>query len=124
MAISNAHATLLDDLDRSWAALREDGYRLDAGGDRGDFLLTITRFKNQLDAFFSQVVARFDKEEDYARSGALNAAAWMRHHLHLAPSVASNQVRTARRLQELGHTREAFEKGDLSFSHASLIART
>ncbi len=92
--------------------------------DRGERLAGLHRFQNRLSALISQEILHLDREEGYRASGCLTMTSWLRWECHLAPRTASNELRTARRLQELPVAREAFEQGDFSLSHASILART
>ncbi|MBO0707054.1 MAG: DUF222 domain-containing protein, partial [Candidatus Dormibacteraeota bacterium] len=104
--------------------LEEDLQRLAQVGDRGELIVELHRFQNRVSALISEEVARFDREQGYAGSGALSMTQWLRYRCHLAGRQASNEVRTARRLQELPVARQGFEQGDFSFTHASMLART
>src|SRR5947208_66580 len=79
---------------------------------------------NQCEAEFSRRLQRFDKGEGYSADGALSARAWLRWKCHLSPTAASDRVQTARRLLSLALTEAAFAAGEVSYAHASLIART
>ncbi|TME02107.1 MAG: DUF222 domain-containing protein, partial [Chloroflexi bacterium] len=79
---------------------------------------------NACEAEFSRRLQRFDKGEGYSADGALSARAWLRWKCHLSPTAASDRVQTARRLLSLALTEAAFAAGEISYAHASLIART
>src|SRR5437016_14309871 len=79
---------------------------------------------NACEAEFSRRLQRFDKGGGYSADGALSARAWLRWRCHLSPSSASDRVQTARRLLSLALTEAAFAAGEISYAHASLIART
>ncbi|MBO0743479.1 MAG: DUF222 domain-containing protein, partial [Candidatus Dormibacteraeota bacterium] len=104
--------------------LDDDLRELTKVGDRGELIVELHRFQNRVSALISQEVARFDREQGYAGTGALSMTQWLRYRCHLAGRQAANQVRTARRLQELPVARQGFEQGDFSFTHASILART
>src|SRR2546421_7156457 len=90
----------------------------------GAQLEELRRHINACEAEFSRRLQRFDKGEGYSADGALSARAWLRWKCHLSPAAASDRVQTARRLASLELTESAFAAGEISYSHASLIART
>ena len=90
----------------------------------GPQLEELRRHINECEAEFSRRLQRFDKGEGYSADGALSARAWLRWKCHLSPTAASDRVQTARRLLSLALTEAAFAAGEISYAHASLIART
>jgi hypothetical protein len=54
----------------------------------------------------------------------LACATWLSYSLHISSSAAHAQVRLARQLPSMPATRAAFERGDLSSQHASVISRS
>src|SRR5207302_10342661 len=90
----------------------------------GPQLEALRQHINQCEAEFSRRLERFDKGEGYSSDGALSARAWLRWKCHLSPTTASDRVSTARRLVSLALTEAAFTAGEISYAHASLIART
>jgi hypothetical protein len=108
------------DLDQ---ALR-DVHGIEDPGDDGELIVALHRFQNRVAALTSRKVDRFDREGRYAAVGALSMTQWLRHHCHLAGRQAGNEVRTARRLEELPAARQSFDQGDFSLTHASILART
>src|SRR5947199_335945 len=54
----------------------------------------------------------------------LTCATWLSHNLHISSSAAYAQVRLARQLPSLPSTAAAFDHGELSPQHASVIARS
>ncbi len=110
----------LRDLDQAWSEL----HAIEDSGDGGALIVGLHRFQNRVAALILEKIAHLDREEGYRASGCLTMTSWLRWECHLSPRTASNELRTARRLQELPVAREAFEQGDFSLSHASILART
>jgi hypothetical protein len=90
----------------------------------GAELEQLRRHINACEAEFSRRLLRFDRGEGFSADGALSARSWLRWKCHLSPSAASDRVQTARRLGSLELTETAFAAGEISYAHASLIART
>ncbi len=120
MVIVDDRPTSLQDLDQAWAEL----HQIEDSGDGGELIVALHRFQNRIAALTSQKIARFDREGGYAGIGALSMVQWLRYQCHLTGRQASNEVRTARRLEALPVARQSFEQGDFSFTHASILART
>jgi Domain of unknown function (DUF222) len=120
MVVVDGGVTSVHDLDQ---ALR-DLHRLEDSGADGELIVALHRFMNRVAALTSRKVGRFDREGGYAAVGALSMTQWLRHQCHLAGRQAGDEVRTARRLEELPVARQSFEQGDFSVTHASILART
>lgn len=89
-----------------------------------DHLLQAHTELTRLQAQLVRVVGVFERTQAYAPSGALSAAAWLRHNCRLSPAAASQLVKVARQLCELPATARAFAAGEIGLQHASLISRT
>jgi hypothetical protein len=90
----------------------------------GDDQIALQRIDNRVRAEALRRLRRFDKGQGYTDSMALSAKAWLRWKCNLDYNVASAQVEVARRLETLPQTSKALADGDISYRHASLIART
>ncbi len=90
----------------------------------GDDEIALQRIDNRVRAEALRRLRRFDKGQGYTDSMALSAKAWLRWKCNLDYNVASAQVDVARRLETLPQTSKALADGDISYRHASLIART
>ena len=90
----------------------------------GDHQIELQRIGNRLKAEALRRLRRFDRGQGYASTLALSAKGWLRWKCNLTYTVASDQVEVARALDSLPETTEAFANGDISYHHASLIART
>jgi uncharacterized protein DUF222 len=62
------------------------------------------------------LVAEYDRPEGWKEWGALSCGQWLSWRCGIAPRAAREQVRVARRLAELPLAREAFSRGELSYS--------
>jgi hypothetical protein len=94
-----------------------------------DLLGAALRQRNRIEAAITAVVGAVDVAADRAADEGdltmgLSCASWLAHNLHISPSAAHAQVRLARQLASLPATAAAFERGDLSPQHASVVARS
>jgi hypothetical protein len=69
------------------------------------------------------LVAEFDRREGWLEWGAKSCGQWLSWRCGVAPRAAREQVRVARRLAELPLVREAFERGELSYSKVRALSR-
>lgn len=69
------------------------------------------------------LVAEFDRREGWALEGCTSCAAWVAWRCGLSPQAAREHVRVARRLTDLPKVRDAFARGELSFSKVRAITR-
>ena len=69
------------------------------------------------------LVAEFDRREGWLAWGAKSCGQWLSWRCGIAPRAAREQVRVARRLAELPLVREAFERGQLSYSKVRALSR-
>src|SRR5437879_6188624 len=90
----------------------------------GDDVIALQRIGSRIQAEALRRLRRFDRGQGYANTLALSAKAWLRWKCNLDPDAASRQVDVARQLDSLPQTCKAFADGDISFTHASLIAGT
>ena len=90
----------------------------------GEDQIALQRIENRVKAEALRRLRRFDSGQGYASTLALSAKAWLRWKCNLSYPAASNQVEVARALESLPQTTQAFADGDISYQHASLIART
>jgi hypothetical protein len=69
------------------------------------------------------LVAEFDRREGWLEWGAKSCGQWLSWRCGIAPRAARKQVRVAQRLAELPLVREAFERGELSYSKVRALSR-
>jgi Domain of unknown function (DUF222)/HNH endonuclease len=69
------------------------------------------------------LVAEYDRRQGWAQWGCKSCAHWISHQCGIAPGAAREQVRVARRLEELPLVRAAFAEGQLSYSKARALTR-
>jgi hypothetical protein len=67
-------------------------------------------------------VAAYDRSGEWAVDGYLNAASALRARCRMNVGVARGHVELARKLQHLPVVAEAFAEGEISRSHASVVA--
>jgi hypothetical protein len=76
----------------------------------------------QLDAHLTRIVGVVHAQGSAAEEGAMSTAAWLRSRLHAGNATPRVQVATA--LRDLPEVAAAFTRGDLSFTHAHIAAKT
>jgi len=69
------------------------------------------------------LVVEFDRRQGWATWGSSSCAHWLSWRCGLAPGAAREQLRVARRLDELPLVRGAFGRGELSFSKVRAVSR-
>ena len=69
------------------------------------------------------LVAEFDDRGGWAEWGVKSCAHWLSWRCSIALGAAREQVRVARRLQELPAVREAFSRGELSYCKVRAVTR-
>ena len=69
------------------------------------------------------LIAEFDRREAYEKSGFRGSSQWLAWRCSLSERAARDHVRTARRLPDLPQIREAFSRGELSYSKVRALAR-
>ena len=69
------------------------------------------------------LVCEYDRREGWAQWGCRSCAHWVSHQCGIAPGPAREQVRVARRLEELPLIRAAFAEGELSYSKVRALTR-
>jgi Domain of unknown function (DUF222) len=93
-------------------------------------LLGVTlRRRNQIDAAVTRTIGAVDTAAAQAKEAGeltmgLSCANWLAHTLHISSSAAHAQVRLARQLPSMPATAAAFERGELSPQHATVVARS
>ena len=70
-----------------------------------------------------ELIGEFDEREGWAAWGCRSMAHWVGWRCAIEPSAAREHVRVARRLRGLPLTREAFARGELSYSKVRAVTR-
>jgi hypothetical protein len=68
-------------------------------------------------------IAEFDRRDGWSGPGLLSCAHWLSWRIGLSPGAAREQVRVARRLEELPEVAAAFRDGTASYSQVRAITR-
>ncbi|MFZ0218504.1 MAG: DUF222 domain-containing protein, partial [Candidatus Dormiibacterota bacterium] len=109
-------------LAQPWAALSEvvRGYRPPADPEHcRRNLLDLTTLRNQIDALISDHVGKLDvKHTEYSVGECTD---WLAGNLNLTRSAAYARVVTARELEELPHTGQAFSRGEITPQQVGVI---
>jgi len=117
--------------DLTWEELVEEARRLGPDPTFGD--VTDHDLEHDVCAVAAEVAALTARWLDllcelvvrgiWADQGARTPAQWLSWKVGLAPSTARDHVRVAVRLRELPRVREAFARGELSYSKVRAITR-
>jgi hypothetical protein len=112
------------DLDHGLQRLREEDLEVVPASSMNQDLVALRRHINGCEAEFMRRLARFDAGQGYIGSGTFGTKQWLRWKCNLSPSAASDRVEVSHQLASLPQTNDAFAEGDISYQHASMIART
>jgi Domain of unknown function (DUF222)/HNH endonuclease len=74
------------------------------------------------EAAWLRKVAEYERSDDWRAEGYVSAANALRHACRMNPGVARGHVELARKLEALPELAEAFERGEISRTHAQVIA--
>jgi Domain of unknown function (DUF222)/HNH endonuclease len=88
----------------------------------GAELVELRRLAEALEAQWLRRLRAFDTSGGAEAFGAVSTAGWLRAACRLAPGVARERVRLARRLPDLPATAAAFAAGEITGEHARLVA--
>ena len=77
-----------------------------------------------MEAIFAEGLRRFDAAGEYAEDGALGTVPWLRWKCKLSATSASEHLTVARQIDDLPKTEAAFARGELSYQHVAVLART
>lgn len=111
------------------AALRRAAVESDSVEELTEVLRVAYIQRNQIDSALTRVIGALDLIADRGgRDGeltmGLSCATWLAHNLQISSGAAHAQVQLARQLPGLPATAAAFERGELSGQHASVVARS
>lgn len=77
-----------------------------------------------MEAIFAEGLRRFDAAGEYAEDGTLGPVSWLRWKCKMSASSAAEHLAVARQIDELPKTEAAFARGELSYQHVAVLART
>jgi hypothetical protein len=63
-------------------------------------------------------------QREYAADGAIGPVAWLRWKCRLSAGAAAERLTVARHVDQLPKTEQAFSRGELSYQHVAVLART
>ncbi len=89
----------------------------------GEAMLGLRREQARLAAVVAELTAVFEARQVYASDGSRSATDWIAVHARLPRGQVAGEVRDARRLRSMPHTRAAFGAGELSAAHVRVLAR-
>ena len=79
--------------------------------DRGEFV-------------FAAALRRFDRSGEYKADGSITLVDWLRSRCRLSAGAAAERVGIARQLEQLPKTEQAFGRGEVTYQHVAVMART
>lgn len=91
--------------------------------DLADEITTLAAHISAATCRFLVLLAEFDERGGWADEGCKTCAAWVSWKCSMQANAAREHVRVARRLPELPRVREAFERGELTYSKVRAITR-
>jgi Domain of unknown function (DUF222) len=115
-ALTGALARAIDGL----LAVDPDGV---ADAELAAAMLGLRREQARLAAVVAEHTAIFEARRVHAEDGSRSATDWIAVHGRLPRGPVAGEVRDARRLRTMPHTRAAFRAGDLSAAHVRVLAR-
>ena len=95
--------------------------------DGGPIALEMVAVRQQIDRLelrFSRLAAAFRRTEYWEEDGSNSAIDWMRFNCRMTSNAAADRIAVGERLASLGESQEAMEKGDIGFTHLTVMART
>jgi Domain of unknown function (DUF222)/HNH endonuclease len=87
-----------------------------------DLLRQVWPLLCQLDAQVTRIVGAVNAQGSAAQDGAVSTVAWLRSRLHAGG--AAPRVQVAKALADLPDVAAAFDRGEISFTHARIAAKT
>jgi Domain of unknown function (DUF222) len=94
-----------------------------ADTELAEAMLALRREQARLAAVVAEHTAVFEARQGHAEDGSRSATDWIAVHARLPRGPVAGEVRDARRLRTMPHTRAAFRTGDLSAAHVRVLAR-
>src|SRR5437867_249372 len=94
------------------------------GATLEEALIQVREVVDRTESLFAGGLRRFDTSGEYAADGAIGIVPWLRWKCRLSAGAAAERVGIARQLDHLPKTEEAFARGELSYQHVAVMART
>jgi Domain of unknown function (DUF222)/HNH endonuclease len=99
-------------------ALDPDGV---SDGELAEAMLRLRREQSRLAAAVVELTAAFDARRVHAADGSRSAIDWIAVHARLPRAQAAGEVRDARRVRGMPHTRAAWAAGAISAAHVRVL---
>ena len=90
---------------------------------RSENLVELLQAQERLAAVIQQKVGAWDRDQCWAADDALSSVSWLLHRVPMTDTDATILVRTARHVTAHEATGKALDAGDISSTHATIIAR-
>jgi hypothetical protein len=87
-------------------------------------LIHLRRQIDRLEAECCRRLRRFDRARGFTATGAASVVAWLRNTCGLSASAAHERAEMARGLAELPEAEQAWRRGEITFHHAAVLARS
>jgi hypothetical protein len=94
-----------------------------AASEAIDDIARLRKLIDRLEFEFTKQVGHVADTGEYRDAGYLTAASWLRNTCNMSPGVASTTVKLASTLKHMPLLAEAFSAGEISRSHAVVIAK-
>jgi hypothetical protein len=92
-------------------------------GVLGHEVVELHALRDSLDAQISRRLALYERRQGFAVDGFLSIVSWLSEKCHVSRPSAAARAATARDLEHLPQTREAFEAGEIGYEHARVMSR-
>jgi predicted secreted protein len=122
--VSGPETTPFQDLNQGLQRLRDEELEALPASSMGEDITALLRHINGCQAEVMRRIVRFDDGVGYAGTGTFGTKSWLNWKGNLSYAAASHQLEVARQLAALPETTKAFADGEISYTHASMIART
>ena len=104
----------------AWAGVDRSGWSPAA---RSAEFIQMLEIRERFEATVLQAAGEWDREKCWVDDDALSPVSWILHRAPMTRTDASVLVRTARHIAQHEATAKALGAGDISVSHATIIAR-
>jgi Domain of unknown function (DUF222)/HNH endonuclease len=122
--VNGPETTPFQDLNQGLQRLRDEDLEAVPASCVGEDITALLRHINGCQAEVMRRIVRFEDGAGYAGTGTFGTKSWLYWKCNLSHSAASDQFEVARQLADLPATTKAFADGDISYTHAAMIART
>ncbi len=98
------------------------GYR--PSSDLRSETIALAHFRDLVELALARLSAQLAESQLWEEEGFLSPVAWLRQEAKLASGVAAERVAVGSRLEQVPHSLQALEQGQIGFAHLALLVRT